>query len=227
MLTAFLHEINQPTFWLSISKVIWIDALLSGDNALVIAMACRGLSPRHKVMAMILGTGAAVGFRIGFTSTIAALMTVPYLKLVGGAALVYVAAKMCADDSGGADVETKGGLLAAVAAIIVADLMMSLDNMIAVAAVAQGSVLILGLGLAISIPMIVVGATAITFVLGRFPALVWAGAGLLGWISGELVASDPIATHMMPMWMYGTFGVIAVGMLFCFLKAIEALRVPA
>lgn len=209
MFQSLQNELHQSTFWLAVGKVIWIDVLLSGDNALVIAMACRGLSLRHRVWGMFFGAGAAVAMRILFTGVIAQLMVLPYLKIAGGVALIYVAAKMCLADDDGADVKTSDRLLSAIVIVVMADIVMSLDNMIAVAAVAQGSWLILSLGLMISIPMIVTGATIITFVLERLPVLVWAGAALLGWIAGDLIAADPVVNGLRWPMYPGLFGSIA------------------
>jgi YjbE family integral membrane protein len=193
--SQFHDEIQQTAFWIAVGKIIWINVLLSGDNALVIALACRGLQPRHRVWGMILGAGAAVVLRIVFTGIVATLMELPYLKLVGGLALIVIAAKLLVpereDEEG---VESASHLWAAVQIVVVADIVMSLDNVIAVAAAANGSVPLLILGLAISVPLIVAGAALIMALLTRLPILVWAGAALLGWIAGEVIATDP-AVH--------------------------------
>jgi YjbE family integral membrane protein len=196
MLVAQLQgEILQPAFWVAVGKIIWINVLLSGDNALVIALACRGLEPRRRLWAMILGAGAAVVLRIIFTSIVVTLMELPYLKLVGGLALLVIAAKLLVpEQEDEEDVETAAHLWAAVQIVVVADIVMSLDNVIAVAAAANGSILLLILGLAISIPLIVAGAALIMALLNRLPILVWAGSALLGWIAGDVIATDP-AVH--------------------------------
>lgn len=141
---------------------------------------------------MVLGAGAAVVLRIVFTVIVASLMQLPYLKLVGGIALFYIAAKLLVpDDPDKAEVESVERLWRAVRIVVVADIIMSLDNVIAIAAAAQGNMALLVLGLAISIPLIVAGAAMIMALLDRLPILVWAGAGLLGWIVGEVIATDP------------------------------------
>jgi YjbE family integral membrane protein len=191
----FQAEMLQPAFWVAVGKIIWINVLLSGDNALVIALACRGLAPRQRLWGMILGAGAAVILRIIFTGIVASLMELPYLKLVGGLALLVIAAKLMVpeqeDEEG---VKSASHLWAAVQIVVVADIVMSLDNVIAVAAAANGSAPLLILGLAISIPLIVAGAALIMALLNRLPILVWAGAALLGWIAGDVIATDP-AVH--------------------------------
>jgi YjbE family integral membrane protein len=192
VVTQFRNEMAEPTFWVALGKIIWINILLSGDNALVIALACRGLSPRHRLWGMVLGAGAAVLLRIIFTGIVASLMGLPYLKLVGGLALIVIAAKLLVPENEDEDdVASASHLLQAVQIVVVADIVMSLDNVIAVAAAANGSVPLLILGLAISVPLIVAGAALIMALLTRLPVLVWAGAALLGWIAGEVIATDP------------------------------------
>ena len=192
LITQFENEIQQPQFWVALTKIIWINVLLSGDNALVIALACRGLQPKQRVWGMILGAGVAVVLRIVFTFIVVTLMTMPFLKLIGGLALLMIAAKLLVPEKGDEDgVQAAAHLWAAVRIVAVADIIMSLDNVIAVAAAANGSAILLILGLAISIPMIVAGAALIMALLDRVPALVWLGAALLGWIAGEVIATDP------------------------------------
>jgi YjbE family integral membrane protein len=187
-----IGQVSQVAFWVALGKIIWINILLSGDNAVVIAMACRGLPPRQRMWGMILGAGVAVVLRIIFTVVIATLMLMPYLKLVGGLALFYIAAKLLVpDDEGEGGIEAVEHLWRAVRIVAIADIVMSLDNVIAIAAAAQGNLVLLVIGLAISIPLIVAGAALIMSLLDRFPILVWAGAALLGWIVGEVIVTDP------------------------------------
>jgi len=218
--TQFRNEMAEPTFWIAVGKIIWINILLSGDNALVIALACRGLKPKHRLWGMIFGAGAAVMLRIIFTGIVASLMELPYLKLVGGLALIVIAAKLLVpeqeDEEG---VESASHLWQAVQIVVVADIVMSLDNVIAVAAAANGSVPLLILGLAISVPLIVAGAALIMALLAKLPVLVWAGAALLGWISGEVIATDPGIAPKLHTLFDGPFGASLDGML-------AALRIP-
>jgi YjbE family integral membrane protein len=186
------NEIQHPQFWVALTKIIWINVLLSGDNALVIALACRGLQPKQRVWGMVLGAGVAVLLRVIFTGIVASLMALPYLKLVGGLALLIIAAKLLVPEKEDEDgVQAAAHLWAAVRIVAIADIIMSLDNVIAVAAAANGSLVLMMLGLAISIPMIVAGAALIMALLDRLPALIWLGAALLGWIAGEVIATDP------------------------------------
>jgi YjbE family integral membrane protein len=235
--TQFQTEMTQPAFWVAVGKIIWINVLLSGDNALVIALACRGLEPRHRLWGMILGAGAAVFLRIIFTGIVATLMELPYLKLVGGLALIVIAAKLLVpeqeDEEG---VESASHLWAAVQIVVVADIVMSLDNVIAIAASAELAaaavnpahaaavkVSLIVFGLATSIPLIVAGSAMLMALLNRFPILVWAGGGLLGWVAGDIIGQDaavvrwlpPAATEQLHLWtgVVGVLFVVGVGYL--------------
>src|SRR4030088_917304 len=193
MVTSGWDEIGQSAFWVALLKIMWINVLLSGDNAVVIAMACVGLPPRQRLWGMILGAGVAVVLRIVFTVVIARLMLLPYLKVIGGLALFYIAAKLLVpEDEDDGEVEAVEHLWRAVRIVAVADIVMSLDNVIAIEAAAQGNFALILIGLAISIPLIVAGAALIMALLQRFPILVWAGAALLGWIVGEVIVTDPV-----------------------------------
>ena len=203
MISAGWSDIGHTEFWVALAKIMWINILLSGDNAVVIAMACRGLPHRQRVWGMILGAGVAVGLRVIFTGIVASLMTLPYLKIVGGLALFYIAAKLLVpDDPDESEAETAEHLWRAVRIVAIADSIMSLDNVIAIAAAAGGNMALLVIGLAISIPLIVAGAALIMSLLDRFPVLVWAGAALLGWIVGEVIATDPVVEG----WLKTNYG---------------------
>ncbi len=189
--TQFKTDMQTPSFWLAVGKIIWINVLLSGDNALVIALACRGLHPKQRVWGMVIGAGIAVVLLILFTGIVATLMVLPYLKLIGGLALLAIAAKLLVPEDGGDDIAEGTSLWHAVRIVVIADIVMSLDNVIAVAAAANGQLPLLVLGLAVSIPMIIAGAALIMMILDRMPILVWLGAALLGWIGGDVIATDP------------------------------------
>jgi YjbE family integral membrane protein len=191
-------DVQTPAFWLAVGKIIWINVLLSGDNALVIAMACRGLHGRHRLWGMIIGAGIAVVLLIAFTGVVATLMALPYLKLIGGLALLVIAAKLLVPEDENDEITAGTTLWQAIRIVVIADIIMSLDNVIAVAAAANGQLSLLVLGLAISIPMIVAGAALIMVMLDRFPILVWLGALLLGWIAGDVIESDPAVQP----WLY-------------------------
>src|SRR5258705_984116 len=205
---------QQPAFWVALGKIMWISVLLSGENALVIALACRGLEPRQRLWGMILGAGFAVTVSIIFTVMVVTLRELPYLKLVGGLALVVIAAKLLVPDEEDEEgIKSASHLWAAVQIVAVADIVMSLDNVIAVAAAANGSVPLLILGLAISVPLIVAGAALIMALLNRLPILVWAGAALLGWIAGDVIATDPAIEPKLHGLFDGSVGAKLDGML--------------
>lgn len=206
--TQFNAEIHHPQFWVAFAKIIWINVLLSGDNALVVALACRRLEQRQRLWGMILGSAAAVVLRIIFTAVVATVMALPYLKLAGGLALIVIAAKLLVPESRDEDgVKSASHLWAAVQIVVVADIVMSLDNVIAVAAAANGSISLLILGLASSIPLIVAGAALLMALLDRLPVLVWAGAALLGWIAGDVIATDPAVHPRLQSLLDGSVGV--------------------
>jgi YjbE family integral membrane protein len=185
--------ITQPQFWLSVLEIIWINVLLSGDNAIVIALACRKLPARQRRAGIVLGNVAALVLRLCFASIVVTLMFIPWVKIAGGAALFWIAMKLVVPSEKSEEtVAPTDGLWRAVMVIAVADVVMSLDNVIAVAAAADGNVALLVLGLAISVPAIVGGATLLAAMINRFPIIIWAGAALLGWIAGDVVASDPV-----------------------------------
>jgi YjbE family integral membrane protein len=183
---------DQPLFYLAALQIIWINILLSGDNAVVIALACRTLHGKQRLWGMILGAGVAVVLRILFTGVVTQLMNFPYLKLVGGLALLWIAIKLVVpDDEGEGEIEAAENLWRAVRIVAIADIVMSLDNVIAIAAAAKGNMLLIVFGLTISIPMIVAGAAVLMMIMEKYPILVWAGAALLGWIAGEIMIEDP------------------------------------
>jgi len=183
---------------LEIFEIVWINILLSGDNAILIALACRDLPPQQRRWGVLLGALGGVVLRILFTLVIVQLMAVPYLKLAGGALLLIIAVKLLVDETDHSKVHAKPSLWAAVGAIITADAVMSLDNVIAIAAAAKGSMWLIVFGIAVSVPIVMFGAGFLMKVLERVPALVWAGAALLGWVAGEMAASDPLLEHMRP-----------------------------
>jgi YjbE family integral membrane protein len=186
----------HPDFWIGLLKIIWVNLLLSGDNAVVIALAARSLPPRQQKQAIFWGSGAAITLRIILTIFAVALLTLPYLKIVGGALLVWIGVQLLVPDEGDEDMQTSDNLMVAIRTILVADLVMSLDNVIGVAAAAEtgppeGKMLLLILGLAISIPIVIFGATMLLKIMERFPIIITLGAALLGWIAGEMIVTDP------------------------------------
>lgn len=181
-----------PAFWAALGSIILANVLLSGDNAVVIAMAARGLPASQQKKAIVLGSAAAIVMRIVLTLIAVKLLGLPYLKLLGGLALLFIGANLMSEEEEHHDPHAKPiGIATAVRTILVADLVMSLDNVLAVAAAAQGNTVLLVVGLAVSIPLIVFGSTLILKVMERFPLIIVAGAALLGWLAGEMMLTDP------------------------------------
>jgi YjbE family integral membrane protein len=191
---------------LAVFRIIGINIVLSGDNAVVIALACRALPRRQRMVGIILGAGAAVVLRIIFTVLVQFLLDVPWLQLAGGLLLFWIAVKLLVAEEASEDSVSAGGsLLEAVKIVAIADIVMSLDNVLAIAGAAKSAppdqqIWLVVIGLLISIPLVVFGATLIMELLTRFPILVWGGAALLGWIAGELMVSDRIALLQMQAW---------------------------
>ncbi len=186
-------EFATPQFWAAALEIIVINILLSGDNAVVIALACRNLPAKQRVVGVFWGVIGAVVLRIILTFFATQLLQLPWLQLVGAALLLWIGIKLIAEEEGGSpDIVASDRLLAAVPTVIVADLVMSLDNVIGVAAAAKGSLLLLIFGLAVSIPLVVAGSQIIMKLIERFPLLVQAGGGLLGYIAGEIATTDVV-----------------------------------
>ncbi len=216
-------ELGSTEFWLALVQIIWVNIILSGDNAVVIALACRSLPPKQQKWGIILGAGAAVLLRIVFVLIISWLLDVPWLKLVGGALLFWIGYKLMLPEEGeGHEVEAASNLRKAVLIVLWADLVMSLDNVIAIAAAARNDTLLIILGLAISVPLVVFGAALMIRLLQRFPILITLGAALIGYIGGEVMVTDkavePWIEHNAE-WLHlagpivGAIGVVIVGKL--------------
>jgi len=194
-----LAALSTTRFWFDLLQIIGINILLSGDNAVVIALASRSLPEAQRKWAVIGGSGAAVILRIILCLIIASVLQIPYLKLVGGLLLVYIGVKLViAEESTEGEIAAKSNLMGAIQTILIADAVMSLDNVVAIAAAAHDSVLLITLGLIISIPLIVFGSQLMLRVLTKYPILVSLGGGLLGWLAGEIILSDPIVDSWLP-----------------------------
>ena len=185
-----LEELMTQAFWIGLLKIIGVNVILSGDNAVVIALAARSLPAKQQKQAIFWGAGAAIVLRIGLTLFAVALLALPWLKLVGSLLLFWIGVKLMIPEDDDPNIKASEYLIAAIKTILVADLVMSLDNVIAVAAAASGSVVLLILGLAISIPLVVFGATLLVKLMDRFPVIVTIGAGLIGWVAGEMLMAD-------------------------------------
>jgi YjbE family integral membrane protein len=185
--------LDSTEFWIALAQIIGINIVLSGDNAVVIALAARSLPPKQQKQAVLWGSGAAVVMRIVLTVVAVELLKLPWLKLVGAVLLFWIAVKLLLPESeGGGHGKASASMAAAVKTILIADLVMSLDNVIAVAAAAKGSLLLLIIGLAISIPLVIFGSTLLLGLMERFPIIITIGAALLGWVAGEMMISDPV-----------------------------------
>jgi YjbE family integral membrane protein len=192
---------------LAVLRIIGINIVLSGDNAIVIALACRSLPWRQRVIGIILGAGAAVLLRIAFTLVVQQLFDLPWLKLVGGVILLWIAVKLLmGEEADEESVKSGANIWEAIKIVAIADIVMSLDNVLAIAAAAGGETQLIILGLIISIPLVVFGAGVLTWILDRLPILVWAGSALLGWVAGELIATEPVLQSYV-LSIAQTFGV--------------------
>ena len=197
---SIASQMMHPAFWLAAVQIMGINILLSGDNAVVIALAVRGLPHKQRFWGMVLGAGCAAVLLILFTGIVATLMQLPYLKFAGGLALFWVAIKLVTPQHQDAEDSTEAveDLWRAIRVVVVANLVMSLDNVIAVAAAAKGNYVLLALGLAISIPVVIAGSALFLAIIERFPIVIWGGGALLGWIAGGLLPDDPVVAAYIP-----------------------------
>ena len=218
-------EMFAPVWWTALGTIIVANILLSGDNAVVIAMAARSLPEKQQKQAIFIGSAAAIVMRIVLTLVAAKLLAIPWLKTIGAILLIYIGITLLADSDGdeGHGGEGHGSMGAAIRTILIADLVMSLDNVIAVAAAAHGDIPLLVIGLATSIPLVIFGSTLLLKVIDKFPIIIWAGAALLGFIAGEILVEDPaLTTYMQQLassigvvvdslpWLVGIVGAIIV-----------------
>jgi YjbE family integral membrane protein len=208
------QDVLHAPFWIAAAQIIGVNIVLSGDNAVVIALACRMLPKRQRFWGMVLGAGAAVVLRILFTLVVARAMEYAYLKLIGGALLLWVAVKLVVPEpsEGDSKVKAADNLWRAVRIVVIADIVMSLDNVIAIAATAEiaaaqvdfahasaiKAALII-FGLTTSVPLIIAGSALLMALLDRFPILIWAGAALLGWVAGDIMIKDAVLLDWFPV----------------------------
>jgi YjbE family integral membrane protein len=200
-----LNELTAARFWFDLAEITGINLMLSGDNAVVIALACRSLPHRQRNWAVIGGSAGAILLRVLFCLVIVWLLRIPYLKLVGGLLLLWIGVRLLIPEGGDGEggLTAKSHLWGAVQTIVIADAAMSVDNVVAIATVARDSVLLIVLGLLISVPLIVFGSQLVLHVLLRFPLLVTLGGGLLGWIAGEIMLGDDALSGWLAMDPHG------------------------
>jgi len=194
-----LEQFATQVFWIGLLKIIGVNIILSGDNAVVIALAARSLPAKQQKAAIFWGSGAAVVMRIILTIFAVALLTLPWLKIIGSLLLFWIGIKLLVPEEDEANVNASDNMIAAIKTILIADLVMSIDNVIAVAAAAQGSLTLLILGLAISIPLVIFGSTLLLHLMERWPVIITIGGGLLGFVAGEMLVTDPALAN----WMAG------------------------
>ncbi|MBA2676494.1 TerC family protein [Ramlibacter sp.] len=208
-----MEYLQSADFWIGLVKIIWINIILSGDNAVVIALAARTLPPHQQKQAILYGSGAAVLLRIVLTVVAAKLLALSYLQIIGGVLLLWIGVQLLGDedDDDGGNEQGHGSLSAAVRTILIADLVMSLDNVIAVAAAAHGSMLLLILGLAISIPLVIFGSTLMIKLMERFPIIVVLGAALIGWVGGETIVGDNVLKDVVQQYPWLHYVAAAAG----------------
>lgn len=210
-----MELLQSADFWIGLVKIIWINIILSGDNAVVIALAARSLPPQQQRKAIFWGTAAAVILRVALTVVAAKLLELPYLQIVGGVLLVWIGVQLLSDaDDGSGEEKHHGSLFSAIRTILIADLIMSLDNVIGVAAAANGNIPLLVIGLAIAIPIVIFGSTLMIKLMERFPVIVTIGAGLIGWVAGEAIVSDRVLRDSFPSHSVSFYLAAIVGAVF-------------
>jgi len=194
-------EFGSPEFWVAVVQIIIIDLLLGGDNAVVIALACRNLPEKQRKLGIMWGVAGAITLRVILTIFAVTLLSIPYLKIVGAVLLAWIAIKLVMPDEGGGghEIDASDSLTGAIKTIIIADLVMSLDNVLAVAGAAKDSWTLIIFGLVVSIPIIVYCSTLVLKLMDRFPMVIVAGGMLLGWIAGTMAVTDPAVVDWMPL----------------------------
>lgn len=197
-----MDSLLNPEFWVRWLGIVLIDLSLAGDNAIVIAMAVRTLPPRQQFVGRIWGTFGAVALRLAFIAIVSQLLRIPFLEAVGGLILIWIAIKLVRQEGGEENQKVRHGttLWEAVWVIIVADLIMSLDNVLAVAAAARGDLILVAFGIGLSIPIVIWGSGLLARLMNRFQWIVWIGGGVLGWVAGEMIVKDKIAHLWIEPW---------------------------
>jgi len=225
-----MEALSSPAFWIAVGQIILIDILLGGDNAVVIALACRGLPPKQRKMGIIYGTAGAIILRVVLIAFALALLSVPYLKLVGAVLLVWIGVKLLVPEEEGehSNIQSSDRLWSAVKTVIVADLVMSVDNVLAIAGAAESAgthqMPLVIFGLLVSIPIIVAGSQIVLKLMDRFPIIITLGGMLLGWIAGQMAYTDPAIKPFVPKGALWEYSVAAAGAILVLLMGKLLLR---
>ena len=229
-----MEEFMTASFWLAVGQIIMIDILLGGDNAVVIALACRNLPPAQRKKGIIYGTAGAIILRVILIAFALALLSIPYLKIVGAVLLLWIGVKLLVPEAeGDHNISSSDKLWGAVKTVIIADLVMSVDNVLAIAGAAQGAneqhqLPLVIFGLLVSIPIIIAGSQLVLKLMERFPFIITLGAMLLGWIAGQMAYSDPAVKPYLPESQFWSYATAAIGALLVLVlgKAIQARKKP-
>jgi YjbE family integral membrane protein len=203
--------LSPQLFWIPLAQIIGINIVLSGDNAVVIALAARSLPPSQQKKAIVWGSAAAIVMRIVLTLTAVALLSMPYLKLIGSVLLLWIGIQLLNTEEGDGEIESSDNLATAIKTILIADLVMSLDNVLGVAAAAKGSFLLLIIGLAISIPLVIFGASMLLKLMERLPVIITIGAALIGYVGGEMAVTDPAIKDWVDLNFHSLHEIVPVG----------------
>jgi len=229
-----MEALTSAPFWIAVGQIILIDILLGGDNAVVIALACRGLPPKQRKLGIIYGTAGAIILRVILIAFALALLAIPYLKLVGGLLLVWIGVKLMVphDEDDHANISPSDKLWGAVKTVIVADLVMSVDNVLAIAGAAESAgshqLFLVIFGLVVSIPIIVAGSQIVLRLMDRFPVIITFGAMLLGWIAGQMIFTDPGLKAYLPAGKAWEYAAAAAGAVLVYaISKLLLLRRPA
>ena len=215
-----MELLTSSFFWVTLAQIMMINIMLSGDNAVVIAMASRALPKEQQRKAILFGSFGAILLRVILTFFAVVLLALPFLKILGAVLLGWIGIQLLIPDTSEAELDGHSNLWAAIKTIIVADLVMSLDNVLGVAAAAKGNVVLLVVGLVISIPLIIYGSTIILKLMNRWPVIITIGGGILGWVAGEMLVTDPSILPWVDTnahWLHVaspiavTLGVVAIG----------------
>ena len=230
-----MDMLGSSFFWVTLGQIMMINIVLSGDNAVVIAMASRSLPPRQQKQAILFGSFGAIFLRIALTFFAVMLLDLPFLKLIGAVLLGWIGIQMLVPDEADEEIDGHAHMWAAIKTIIIADLIMSLDNVLGVAAAAKGNIVLLVIGLGISIPLIIYGSTFILRLMNRFPVIITLGGGILGWVAGEMLVTDPAIAEWVngqAHWLHsfapamGALLVVAIGKSIAAAKLARLNRLP-